>query len=403
MKSKWYTCTPVSFAGNEAFFFRDTGLLCRGLQAVGYESRAVMPLPAHDGDHSDVLRAPFDKLCSASWWASRGLDGVLIYSWSDPRYTGVVRAIRRAGIRLFVNLDNDGIISPYSSFLAYCRHQYDRQHFRHSSPVAFGITLFRVLLRLCALGAIDYRRLVHLAQADLVGVVSPVAAERMQRYCRRLGCARLAERVVCIPHPISTDAFYAGEEKDECVLFAGRWDDCFQKNPTLLLDTIRECVRRQSGIYFYVVGRGLEERLQALYAACPAAEAWVTYQEHLPHEALIARMKHCRIIGCTSRYESFHLVSAEGLCCGCSVVGPNRPMTPTFPWFISENSGTLAARYTAESFANALEAEMTLWKEGSRSAQKISEFGKKQFHVDQVLKNIVNRMVSAGTDGERIQ
>lgn len=40
----WYTCTPKDFGGGPDFFARDSGLLCRGFQALGMASRAVMPL-----------------------------------------------------------------------------------------------------------------------------------------------------------------------------------------------------------------------------------------------------------------------------------------------------------------------------------------------------------------------
>ncbi len=388
MKKKWYTCTPVSFRGDETFFQRDSGLLCRGLQALGYESRAIMPNPVREGDLPELIRTEYRNLFSADWWASLGLHGVLMYSWADPKYNGIVRAVRKAGIRLFVNIDNEGIISPFGTFWAYCRLQYDLRRFAGGPYAAWIGTALKVAARVPAVGVIDYPRMRHLAQADAVGVVSPIAAERVRQYCRHLGCGAVAKKIHCIPHPIASVAGYGGEAKEAAVVAAGRWDAAFHKNPTLLVQVMAECLRRKMKVRFYIAGRGLEEHLRAAGLAAGQTDA-VTYLGGVGHEVLTDMMRKSRVVLCTSRYESFHMVSAEGLCCGCSVVGPRRTGTPAFEYFVSHNSGTLAATYDAPGYADALERELSLWEAGQRNAHKISAFALEQFQVTAVLQKIL--------------
>ena len=393
MTRKWYTCTPVSFKGDDTFFCRDSGLLCRGLQDMGFESRAIMPYPAQSGDKGDVLRTEYRNLCDAQWWGNLELDGVLLYAWADPRYNGIVRAIRKAGIRLFVSLDSDGIISPFSAFFSYIFYQYDRLRFSHSAPMAVAGAMCKVALRLCALFMIDLRRMKHLEQADLIGVVSPIATERIRCYCHRMGYGRIiADRIKFIPHPISQQASYAGEAKNPSVLFVGRWDDRYQKNTELLIEALKESIRRNVQAHFYIAGRGFAPLLAALNAGYPDTREKITYYDFMSHEELLGLMRHCQVVGGTSRYESFHLVSAEGLCCGCSIVGPSRASTPSFPYFISHNSGTLARTYTATGFVDAIEEEIRLWKCGKRSAEAISAHWTGQLHVGHVLSTILSHM-----------
>ena len=58
---RWFTCTPVEFGGGADFFARDSGLLCRGFQALGIDSRAVMPGPAKVLDEPDLIRTDYSK------------------------------------------------------------------------------------------------------------------------------------------------------------------------------------------------------------------------------------------------------------------------------------------------------------------------------------------------------
>jgi len=61
-----FTFTPVTFGGGPDFFARDSGLLCRGLQAIGIESQAVMPDGSQACNESDLIRTTYVNLESAS-------------------------------------------------------------------------------------------------------------------------------------------------------------------------------------------------------------------------------------------------------------------------------------------------------------------------------------------------
>ncbi|MBR5774692.1 MAG: hypothetical protein IKY42_00320, partial [Bacteroidaceae bacterium] len=106
---KIYCCTHVSFAANEHFFIRDTGLISRTLQSMGIESKCIMPLPYHDSDQREgIIRTEYKNLKSVSWWKSLGIDAVVLYSWGAPKYTLIARAIHKAGIKLVLHLDTSG-------------------------------------------------------------------------------------------------------------------------------------------------------------------------------------------------------------------------------------------------------------------------------------------------------
>jgi hypothetical protein len=123
MISRWFTCTPVAFGGGVDFFARDSGLMCRGLQAIGCESMAVMPGPPQDDDDSSLIRTDYGNLESPDWWKSQKLDGVVLYAWGSPKFRKVAEAIHQAGIFLVLNQDNGGLISPWAGFSGWLEEQ----------------------------------------------------------------------------------------------------------------------------------------------------------------------------------------------------------------------------------------------------------------------------------------
>ncbi|HEY1122189.1 MAG TPA: hypothetical protein VGE67_11340, partial [Haloferula sp.] len=110
--ARWFTCTPVAFGGGPDFFARDSGLLCRGFQALGIESRAVMPGERKPEDEPDLIRTDYRNLEDPAWWRCHDLDGVVLYAWGRPKFLRVAEAIRDAGVFLVLNQDSGGLVSP---------------------------------------------------------------------------------------------------------------------------------------------------------------------------------------------------------------------------------------------------------------------------------------------------
>jgi hypothetical protein len=79
------------------FFARDSGLLCKGFQAVGVHSKAIMPGPSMDGDLvADLIRTDYCNLEDPAWWRSLDAEGVVFYGWGSGKYVKIARAIRQA-------------------------------------------------------------------------------------------------------------------------------------------------------------------------------------------------------------------------------------------------------------------------------------------------------------------
>lgn len=355
---RFATCTPVAFHANEYFFSRDTGLICRSLQKLGADCRVIMPLPAHADDLPcpDVVRVSPNRLRSAQWWRSQGLDAVVLYSWGDPRYTLVARAIRRAGIRLIIHFDSSGEL---------------HEHLQRSSNRAINQAKDYLINRLRAL---------HLGYADYITTPAPCIGSF--RNDSAYG-ERIAARCVEFPTPVNSCFRYDGGSKLPRIICTGSWQ-LPVKRAGMLMRTLELLLDRHPGAAVDICGRVTDEMLN--WHTGLAHQDRVTLHGMCNHEQLAALNNRASIALCTSESEGSHGASAEALCCGCSVVCPPRPLLRVVQWYTQQNSGTVAAQDTPEALCNALVQELEHWQLGTRNAAGIATAWQPCFGVESLLK-----------------
>jgi glycosyltransferase involved in cell wall biosynthesis len=366
------TCTPVDFTADAHFFGRDSGLMCRGFQAAGHDCVVIMPGTAVPGDAPDLRRARPGELESSEWWRNQNLDLVLLYAWGDPRYHSIATAIRGAGILLVQNLDSAGIDSPYANI---------RRWWRSLVGMIGGPQPLAAKLRLMARGIRDFfpaayekGRLSMMDESDWIATVSPPAGESIQSYARALGKAGVAAKVVTVPHPVSQLFNYTGNAKQNRVLCVGRWlpGDHHQKAPHILMQVALGLLKTRENWTFEIIGRGAGALARGIREQPQEIRNRLILTEHLEREELCEHYLTSRILFCPSRFESFHISSAEALCCGCSIVVADHPLLASTGWFTTRESGTLAISRKPGDLLTALLSETDAWESGQRSAQAIS-------------------------------
>ena len=176
-----FTCTPVAFGGGPDFFARDSGLLCRGFQAIGCESMAVMPGERKPEDETDLIRTEFTNLESVDWWRGQDLDGVVLYAWGRPKFRKVAAAIHEAGIFLVLNQDNGGLVSPLAGFRDWLEEQWILSG--QGRGLGTWLRFLKLVLRGLSVGLLltDPLRAAHLKHGNVIACVSPKAAEHSRR------------------------------------------------------------------------------------------------------------------------------------------------------------------------------------------------------------------------------
>lgn len=385
-----FTCTPVAFGGGPDFFGRDSGLLCKGFQALGHSCKAVMPLPSGESDQSDdLIRTHAANLEDEYWWRDLRPELVVLYAWGSPRYRNVARAIRRSGAFLVLNQDNGGLVSPLAGSVDWCREQYllsgqgrgAGAWFRFLRLVARGLSTGLLLT--------DPLRASHLRNGDVIACVSPKAAACYQKLCRIYGGGTLADRVMVLPHAVEPRFRYDGRAKLRRIACVGRWQDVIQKRPWLLIEVIGSMLERDDSVDFVIVGD-----------TTPELEAWhqSLAETHRRRVRLAGRAERAELADVLagsmvfyspSAFESFGIAAAEALCSGTSVVAGQLVSMSAFEWFVSEQSGTLAEEDSATSHASALLDELAKWDRGERDAAAISAVWCDRLHADMVAERIL--------------
>lgn len=386
------TCTPVDFESNDHFFGRDTGLLNRGFQASGADCRVIMPGQATADSASDLLRCDYAAMRDAEWWRQLQLDGVVLYAWTKHEYLPIATAIRKAGIRLLQSIDTGILPSPYADFSEWWQARWGIFSLP-ISPLKRIRPMVRAIIDLVP-AIHEKKRLEMFSEADGIAATSPAAMNSISRYLRGLKRADLVEKLIVVPHPVLAGMDYHGERKEKRVLVVGRWakEDQAQKNPQCAMNVLGKFLASKPDWTAEVVGRFSGHLNEFTSSWLPNCMERLTLTEAMSHTDLMEKYAKSSILLCPSRYESFHIPSAEAVCSGCSVVVGSHVLLEPVAWFTSESSGTLAESNGTSDLTAALLSEAEEWENGSRDPYQISAIWKDRLHAPSVAESIMNWM-----------
>lgn len=372
----WFTATPVSFAGNSAFFSRDSGLICKALQRSGIKCKSVMPLPKHPGDLTeDLIRTDIENLTQPKWWREMGADRVVLYSWGHYKYRQIAEATHGSGAKVFVNLDSAGIVSPRSTPRLYVDAVIGRQMRANGPFLGLVSGAIRVIGYYFYMPLIqEPGRIAHLRAATAIGCVSPNALA-LWRIWARTYAPDLVERMHLVPNPVADYLEYDGTiVKQDNVIAIGRWDDEEIKRPKLLAATVAETIKRRDKTEFHIYGH----RGTFLESWHGNLDSHLRKRVHLhgqvSHEELMNGFMSSRIGLCSSSHEGSHVASEEALCAGASIVAPFRNELTAMPWYISRSSGQLSIDDSWRGLSETLLLELEVWDRGQRDPVAISSY-----------------------------
>lgn len=325
-----------------------------------------MPLPYHDDDQKEnLIRTEYKNLKSVKWWKGLKIDVLVLYSWGAPKYLPIARAVKKAGILLMIHMDTSGDFEgwkwPYMSRLSKT-YRYLKVHVQ------------------------DILRSLHLQYADIITAGATV----LTHISKRCHYGKwIEDRGFPMSNPISPQCHYNGGEKKDIILCIGRWGDKIQKRPEMMMDTISVYYQRGGNAITKICGT-ITSEIKLWHSSLPED---IAHKIHLigyvNNAELVQQYNEAKIILCPSRHEGSHIVSAEALCCGCSVVVSNLPAPlRTVHWYTTKNSGTISNEDTAESLAQAIFDELNSWDKGKRNGEDIASSWQPYFHVDKVFNQI---------------
>ena len=381
---RWLWAIPMAYTEDGAFWNRDGGLVCLGMRMLGVDARFVAL--GEPGERHDVplITCTLEQMREMEWWKRRGVTGVMLNAWALPCHEPMAAAIKAAGIKLVLMLDNEGLVSPHVWPWRYLRQKYYTE-----KEGGKWFPAGRALLKTAA-GSLRMRHagiLRHLEHADLIVLPSPVAMQRYGEYLRAMKRPDLVSRLRFAPYPVIKEMTYSSVmPKRQVIIAVGRWQS-LQKNTPLLIRVLEAVLLAHRQYSARIVGSGpdvVEKLVQRISADCRPR---IEIVGRVEHQKLPAHYQGSQIFLCTSRYESFLIAAGEALCCGCSVVGDAG--IASLPYLTALDSGTTSCNSSFDKLRDAVVAEINAWQAGERDPVRISQAWQERLHADRMAEGLL--------------
>lgn len=389
---KIHTCALMPFTADDSFFTRDSGLLCRSFQALGLESKVVMPALAMDvgGDPPDVIRAAPNDFSDPVWWQSLGIDAVVFIAWGFKQHTQVIRAAREAGILTCAIIETCGNPFPYGEILGTIRMIWRKGKFVESLPKRLAGTLARSFLAAFQGLTEQYHRSVQIGVPHIAAFDTPSGMERCLKVAEWFPWIDSRSQALLLGYPIP-DSFAPRplDQRHPNVVAVARWDALRHKRPHVLMKMIDHVLPHHQTVTFEIFGR-LTEALELWHAGLPSGyQIRVNLRGIQPSTSISEALGRSQILYCPSAMDGIPLAVVEGLCGGCSVAGLETLDVAGLHWAVREGDGSFAPDDSVAAHATAVCNELTAWKNGQRDPMKISEKWKHWFSAREFAQRVV--------------
>ena len=302
----------------------------------------------------------------------RDISCFIVYTWISPKYNELIELLKGMGAKVIVKADSDGRIGLSVK---------PKPHF-HVLRFLVAPPRWKVPLRFFypAQRKHDWLKVKQMRDIDALVVESPGAASNICAFLVRMGCADFIPKVFVIPNPVTPDIIETPlPKKENLVVAVGRWDDWVQKNPELLLRTLRRCLPEMQGWRAVIIGGG-KEKLERWIPRELAQK--ITFTGLIPHENMKDYLGRAKIFLSSSRFEGFSIAASEALALGCTLVG-----TPleSFSYLVRGGwSRSLATSFDAASLSGALLYEYEAWNRNLRNPEEIAAFWRERLKRERV-------------------
>lgn len=388
-----YTCAFKPFTANDAFFSRDSGLLCKTLIQLGHNSKVIMPRP-EDQTYFDpdlVVRGSECDLRSEQWWRELKIDAVAFICWGFKQHTPIIEAANRAGIKTCAIIDSNCNGYPYFDFYNTIQSLWRKGKESKSSVMrTFGVVLRAIAFAVRGL-YYNYNANIQACSASIAAFNSKSSLIRAKKRATLFRSRNKINQLLLMGYPIP-DNFkpLPTESRKPCVLAIGRWGAVRHKRPNLLMAVAESVVRSNHSITFKIFGYVPEHMVKWHATLLPTIKERIELRGIVPNEEISQEIGGARVLYCPSASEGVPLPVVEALCGGCTVTGLQTDEIPGLSWAFQEGHGTAASDDTIESHVNAILSEMKLWGRGDRNPIEISEYWSKWFSATRYAERLVH-------------
>lgn len=374
---------------------RDLCSIHRGFLKLGFDSKHVRPASIDGTTVDGLLAASCEEMTSPEFWQSHNFDLVVVNTWGQPKYNGLLRAIKASGAKVVARLDTDGYNSPWNGFLRYFR--ISRATFMEKEQATTATVKAMIKTILFAIPQVyDLKMLGHLELTDFIGIESEGAKAKFERLLRFYRRPDLAAKLRVIEHPVVPEIdgmdVPPAEARQNRIVCVGRWASP-QKDTPLLIRTLGVALAARPDWQASLYGSG-EQAVHAILKTIPESSARrITVHGPRPHGEIVKA--YCSSKAClfTSVYEGCPISGEEALCLGCTIIGP--PDVSAMHDLCEKDLGTLAATRHLADMAEGLTMEMSKWSQGDRRPANVAKRALTKFSAQAVCLRILDAAASS--------
>jgi hypothetical protein len=363
--------------------YKDFGQIALGFRDLGHEifvitfrnNSETFPFPVKVIDRKMII--------SKEFWSKNQIDLLIFYSWLSLRYNKIVKNIRSLGVNLVLKLDSDGrIISPFSPVVlrgfGYFTSVNDFLH--------YALRLFQYLIFFCY---ISKKRVDQIVDANLSIIETPKAYNNLLLGLERIKKNYVKNKIVQIPNPVDQEFFVKENlsKKENLIISIGRWNDR-AKNRECIIPVLKEILSIKPGWKYIIIGPGSNYFKKGINQLPELLREKIILKASIDRKKVFEYLKLSKILFLPSRWESYGLVAAEALVCGCSITGT--PLESVSYFSSNGFSGSVSRDFKKKSIIKSLTNEIEKWDRNEYDSLEISEYWKEKFDRKTIAQNIIN-------------
>ena len=374
-----YTCAFRPFSTSGSFWWRDSGLVCRGLQAIGVDAKVILPFRPDEAPDKDVIRASPHDLESDQWWNALGIHAVVFTTWGTEG-TRIIQAARNAGLLIVLSTDDDKM-NAHIGIIGALMLTWHKLY--HLSPVNRAIqTLLRSPVRYHIIESRKRKKQIQYGLADLITCYSPVVWQHARHCSFHSIPVRFGYPANAGSEPTPTASLSSSAPN---IIAVAEWIKIKHKRPHFLMDACISLLHMNPSVRIHVFGKTLpfmHERVLKLPQQL--AERLIVHGVK-PNTEIVEQMSRSLVAICPSAFDGGPVPMAEALCQGCSVVGAGSIVR----WASLCGYGEYVIS-TPDKFAKAIDSELHKWQYGFYGKQNNATFWRRHFCSKNYAERIKN-------------
>ena len=229
------------------------------------------------------------------------------------------------------------------------------------------------------------KRIEQIEIVDTVVIESPDAAINLSFFLAKNGRPDLINKIRVIPNPITPDIINSRiEGKENIVVSIGRWNDVVQKNPEGLVNVLKKFLYLESNWEAFIIGPGEKVIEGYMKDISTSVRQRINITGPLGHEKIKDYLLKSKIFFVPSTGESFGIAAAEGVCCGCTVVGS--PLESLRYLTMQGFSGNVSYSLDVDAMFGALAYEANKWESNEINYIRVANYWREQLNRQSIAK-----------------